>query len=201
MKRRSQYWWWLALQSRWRPVRVLAFDLTGTLYGVNWRQLGTDLWPVLLTSTDQGSQWLIRDEQFRAAFRGRIDYLHANPHHPGLLIAHGAGQGFLRSEDDGNTWQRLTLSQTGWSARGYPAVAAAGPAGEIYYATDPSDAGLYRSQDFGQTWVNVRQEVGCMSLRPDAPQVIYASALAGDRVWRSQDGGSTWEDQGAVAPG
>lgn len=195
----GESWQRVGLQSRHMPVAALAFAADGILHGISPRRLLTRTVPVLLTSGDGGCQWRIRDEQLREGFSGKIERLHVNPQHPRVLIAYG-DDGYLRSEDDGVTWESLVLS-TGGSELGHSSLSSAGEDGETYYSVDERDAGLYRSVDYGLTWTRVLEEVRCMGLHPESPEVVYVGKRDRGGVWRSQDGGGTWEERGVVSGG
>lgn len=65
---------------------------------------------------------------------------------------------------------------------------------ERVYAAGP--AGLFRSDDAGQSWTpagnNLPQELLAVTLDPAAPQTVFA-LLADNSVWRSTDGATTWQ--------
>jgi len=62
------------------------------------------------------------------------------------------------------------------------------------YAAGP--AGLFRSDDAGQSWTPVGEglptEPVALTLDPAALQTVFA-LLANDSVWRSADGATTWQ--------
>lgn len=61
------------------------------------------------------------------------------------------------------------------------------------YAAGP--AGLFRSDDAGQTWEKaghgLPDEPLAVALNPAAPETVFAVLLDGS-VWQSTDGASTW---------
>ncbi len=107
----------------------------------------------------------------------------------------GPNSGLHKSVDGGTTWRRLSL--------GLPA----GERGDrqIIFAIAPSDprrlyaliggratAGVYRSDDGGDTWnqVSADRRLGVdLRVHPKNPDVIFA---AGTASYRSDDGGRTW---------
>src|SRR5436853_4440876 len=112
-----------------------------------------------------------------------------------------AGSGLYKSTDGGDTWKPLT--------KGLPAASEG--LGRIGIAVAPSDAkriyvsaeatkgaGVYRSDDAGETWkqVNGDRRIGGrgpgamgIAVAPDNPDVIY---VANTTTWKSTDGGKTF---------
>lgn len=68
------------------------------------------------------------------------------------------------------------------------------------YAAGP--AGLFRSDDAGQTWEKadhgLPSEPLAVALNPAAPETVFAVLLDGS-VWQSIDGGLTWTKMEAGA--
>ena len=62
------------------------------------------------------------------------------------------------------------------------------------YAAGP--AGLFRSDDAGQSWMpageGLPKEPLAVTLNPAAPQTVFV-LLADHSVWRSTDGATTWQ--------
>lgn len=108
-----------------------------------------------------------------------------------------AGQGILRSNDDGNTWHRLGLKE----AIEFDGVVRA-------LAVDPTeptriyagaDAGLCISDDGGAHWrlakgAIVGMTVWSIAIDPNDPRVLYAGTGAPSRaaLFKSVDAGETW---------
>jgi photosystem II stability/assembly factor-like uncharacterized protein len=108
-----------------------------------------------------------------------------------------AGQGILRSNDDGQTWHRLGLKEP----IGFDGVVRA-------LAVDPTDprriyagadAGLCISDDGGAHWrrpdsVVNGQTVWSIAIDPSNPAVLYAGTGAPSRaaLFKSTDRGETW---------
>ena len=65
---------------------------------------------------------------------------------------------------------------------------------ERVYAAGP--AGLFRSDDAGQTWIPTGEELPAeplaITLDPIEPQVLFV-LLIDNSVWRSTDGAATWQ--------
>jgi len=70
----------------------------------------------------------------------------------------------------------------------------AGPSPAIFIATLE---GLYRSQDSGATWEQLRrglmnEKVRAIAINPKDPSIIYAGTVKG--IFKSEDGGDNWTD-------
>jgi photosystem II stability/assembly factor-like uncharacterized protein len=65
---------------------------------------------------------------------------------------------------------------------------------ERVYAAGP--AGLFRSDDAGQTWAaaaeGLPQEPLAVTLNPAEPKTVFV-VLGDNSVWRSTDGATTWQ--------
>jgi photosystem II stability/assembly factor-like uncharacterized protein len=112
-----------------------------------------------------------------------------------------AGSGVYKSVDGGSTWKPLTKGLPGAEegvARIGLAIAPSDP--KKIYASVESDkkAGVYRSDDAGETWMEVNEDhriggrgPGAMGIAvaPDNAQVVYVLNTAS---WKSMDGGKTF---------
>ena len=68
-----------------------------------------------------------------------------------------------------------------------------------------SGAGLFRSDDGGQTWAAAGQGIDApdalaIALDPRQPQHLYAASTSG-RLYETDDGASTWRASGGPSPG
>ena len=116
----------------------------------------------------------------------------------GTILVATAGQGVLRSSDDGATWYRIPLGQ----AVEFDAVVrclAVHP-GEPDVVLAGADIGLARSDDAGVTWTRVDSpfndmQVWSIAIDPGDPDSILAGTGAPSRavLFRSTDGGATWK--------
>lgn len=147
-----------------------------------------EAWPIEVTIADQD-----------------VRCLAADPLHPLTVYAGTQGDGVLRSDDGGQTWQASGLA--GHIVKSL-AVSRAAP-GTIYAGTKP--ALVFVSHDGGVTWEElagfrrIRSRwfwfspaekpfsayVQSLALSPSDPNVIIAGIEAG-AVVRSADGGKTW---------
>jgi photosystem II stability/assembly factor-like uncharacterized protein len=112
------------------------------------------------------------------------------------------GSGLFKSTDGGNTWRQLTKglppSDDGGLGRIGVAVAPSQP--QRVYATVEAKkgAGVYRSDDAGESWnlINSDRRIGGrgpgamgIAVAPDNPDVIY---VANTTTWKSSDAGKTF---------
>jgi photosystem II stability/assembly factor-like uncharacterized protein len=112
------------------------------------------------------------------------------------------GSGLYKSTDGGSTWSQLTKglpsSDDGGLSRIGIAVAPSQP-GRIYATVEAKkDAGIYRSDDAGESWrqVNSDHRIGGrgpgamgIAVSPDNPDVIY---VANTTTWKSSDAGKSF---------
>ncbi|NOY81070.1 MAG: hypothetical protein GXP31_08705 [Kiritimatiellaeota bacterium] len=145
---------------------------------------------------------------------GAVMTVEISPHDPNLILAGSDVGGVFRSEDAGRSWRSASR---GLDTRGDRAVAdflwdGADPAvvylaaGECFGRPRGRYGGLWRSSDFGKSWVLVSREVrfsGFGSLRQWGNVLTFdpadGSLLAGtawDGVMRSNDDGRTWDRLG-----
>jgi photosystem II stability/assembly factor-like uncharacterized protein len=111
----------------------------------------------------------------------------------------GPGSGIWKSADGGRTWTRLA----GTGLPGGPlgkiglAVGAGSQGRRVYALVDAQkDAGVYRSDDGGLTWIAARKDrslastyFGRLVAHPKRPDVVY---VMGQSCRRSGDAGANW---------
>ena len=113
-----------------------------------------------------------------------------------------AGSGLYKSTDGGSTWSQLTkglpASSDGGLGRIGIAVAPSQPARMYATVEAKKDAGIYRSDDAGESWqqVNSDHRIGGrgpgsmgIAVSPDNPDVIY---VANTTTWKSSDAGKSF---------
>ncbi len=168
-------------------------------------------------TTDGGKTWT--KSLFKSERAGAVD-LAMDPHNPDVLyatiwqaqryphalISGGEESGLWRTTDGGETWTDITR------AKGLPQGmlgkmgVAASPArpGRVWALIEAAngdgqdDGGLFRSEDWGQTWERLNQDL-TLRRRPWYYMHVYADPQDEDTVWvlnlqcwKSSDGGKTF---------
>jgi photosystem II stability/assembly factor-like uncharacterized protein len=113
-----------------------------------------------------------------------------------------AGSALYKSTDGGSTWSQLTkglpTSADGGLGRIGIAVAPSQPSRMYATVEAKKDAGIYRSDDAGESWQQVNSDhriggrgPGAMGIAvsPDNPDVIY---VANTTTWKSSDAGKSF---------
>ncbi len=112
-----------------------------------------------------------------------------------------AGSGLFKSTDGGNNWRPLTKGlPEAADGLGRIGIAVSRSDPKLIYATVEAkkNAGVYRSDDSGESWkqVNSDRRIGGrgpgamgIAIAPDNPDVIY---VANTTTWKSTDGGKTF---------
>lgn len=137
-------------------------------------------------STDDGSSWEPRSEEFGGAFMGRIQVHPSDDEH---LVAPDMSAGAVESKDGGRTWAPL-----------------GGPPGAMWVTWDPKDpdriivtgqGSASETTDGGATWdeFTIPEGASIVEFSPHDPEVLYATALEAPNasVSVSKDGGQSWE--------
>ena len=112
------------------------------------------------------------------------------------------GSGFFKSTNGGDTWRQLTKglpSSDDGGLRSYRDRGRASQAHRVYATVEAQKgAGVYRSDDAGESWslVNSDRRIGGrgpgamgIAVSPDNPDVIY---VANTTTWKSSDAGKTF---------
>jgi photosystem II stability/assembly factor-like uncharacterized protein len=123
----------------------------------------------------------------------------------GTILVSTAGQGVLRSNDDGATWNRIPLDQGLEFDAVVRALAVHPTQPEVIFAG--ADAGLGRSDDAGTRWTRVDspfndKQVWSIAIDPHDPNSMLVGTGAPSRaaVYRTDDGGITWEQSSPELP-
>jgi photosystem II stability/assembly factor-like uncharacterized protein len=121
-----------------------------------------------------------------------------------VLVA-TAGQGILRSNDDGATWHRLGLTEPIEFDGIVRALAVDCVTPSRIYAG--ADSGLCISEDGGAHWFRTHnilngQTVWSIAIEPANPAVLYAGTGAPSRaaLFKSTDAGLTWSEAAPEFP-
>ena len=126
-----------------------------------------------------------------------LNHLAADPHAPGRLFA-ASVDGLYRTENGGQTWERLPQSLLGHNVLSLAVDAA--QEGRLYAGTN---LGLYTSADGGASWSPVESVgSGILSLAtgPAGSGAVYAGTF-GRGVYISRDSGATWTQSGPQESG
>jgi photosystem II stability/assembly factor-like uncharacterized protein len=169
----------------------------------------------LFRSTDGGTTFqkvLYKDEN-----TGAIDVV-LDPANPSIVYAvlwesrqgpwengqfSGPGSGLFKSTDGGDTWHKVgkglpTFEQDGLGRIGIT-VAPSMPARMFATVGANRNAGLYRSDDAGETWYQATTDTRVSSresdfaevkVDPKNPDVVYTASVV---TWKSTDGGKTFK--------
>ena len=118
------------------------------------------------------------------------------------ILVGTVGQGIMRSGNDGESWQRISIGQGMHSDAMVRALANDPRRPEVLYAG--TDKGLYRSDNGGEKWQAVdsplsRYCVWAITIDAADPQLIYAGTgtPTPSTFFRSSDGGKSWEERPA----
>ena len=117
----------------------------------------------------------------------------------GTILVATAGQGVLRSSDDGASWARTPLDQALEFDSVVRCIAVHPTRPEVVYAG--AEVGLVRSDDAGFSWTRVSgpfddTQLWTLSIDPNDPDFLLVGSGAPDRayVWSSTDAGATWTE-------
>lgn len=126
--------------------------------------------------------------------------------HVWTLINGGPGSGIHRTTDGGKTWQKITAGLPSKDDWGRVGLAGSTSHPNVMYAqieTVASEAGIYRSDDFGLTWRKQSNHMNSspqyyneLVVDPNNPDIIYLPETY-SKV--SRDGGKTWNKLGLTA--
>jgi photosystem II stability/assembly factor-like uncharacterized protein len=148
----------------------------------------------LFFSADAGEHWkplLVEGIGKRLA----IDF-----HQPHAMYI-GGGNGVIRSEDGGATWESIVPPQVPAGEHAYEMDAFVHPtiSGTLYLAVwgyFDEGTGVYKSGDRGQTWVTLTAgltdtQVTSIAFHPENPNLMFLATLNGN-AFSSSNGGESW---------
>jgi photosystem II stability/assembly factor-like uncharacterized protein len=114
----------------------------------------------------------------------------------------GPGSGLYKSTDGGTTWKPLTTGLPTWDAdrlgRMGIGIAPSRPSRLFLVVEARSKAGIYRSDDAGESWTLVNSDPRVVARPSDAtdvrvhptdPDIVYVPTIV---AWKSTDGGRTF---------
>jgi len=145
-----------------------------------------------------------------AVFSGRIVDLELIPGKPFDVLAASASGGLFRTRNNGTTWEcifedeaLISIGDVAVDPR-RPEVLWIGTGEANNQRSSYWGAGVYKSTDGGESWVNVgladSQHIGRIAVHPGATDTVYVAALghlytqSEERgLFKTTDGGETWE--------
>jgi photosystem II stability/assembly factor-like uncharacterized protein len=167
-------------------------------------------------SDDAGRSW----QAIGLSDSEQIGRILVDPHNPDVVLVAALGhpyganamRGVFRSMDGGRSWQRTLYKDADTGAidlaaePGRPEVVYAAlwqtrrPPWNVYPPSNGPGSGLYKSQDGGATWTQLRGEglperpgrIG-LAIAPSQPQRVFALIDAPDGgLYRSENAGASW---------
>jgi len=169
--------------------------------GVFRTEDGGETWErVLFLDADTGAVDLAADPEAPETVFAALWQARRYPWQAYFTPIAGPGSGIYRSADGGRSWTRLTGAGLPAGPLGRIGLAVApGTGGRRVYAVIQAEAGagLYRSEDGGETWWQANADPGLaawyfgrLTVEPGDPDTVY---VLGRSLLRSTDGGITFD--------
>ena len=164
-------------------------------------------------SVDGGQNWDL--VLYQSSQAGAVD-LSLDPNNPRIIFASiwearrnfwnlssgGPGSGLFRSKDGGDCWEEVSTKQgfaTGTKGKIGVSICPA-QTGRVWALVEAESAGLYRTEDYGETWTCVSENRDLLH-RPWYYTHVFADPCHKDTVyvtnlqmWKSTDGGANFEE-------
>jgi len=168
--------------------------------GINWEEASPDLTRDIDEKQGNGGA-PYTNEAVGAENYGTIAYMTESPHEAGVFYT-GSDDGLVHiTRDNMETWQNITPKNLGETLVNAVEVSPHDPA-TVYIATtkykfNDQTPALYKSTDYGKTWVNISAGIPYGSFTrvvredKDRKDLLYAGTEKG--VYLSWNGGKSWE--------
>lgn len=150
----------------------------------------------LFISNDGGTTWRAVENEEQRIFSASILSIETDPSNPDLVYAGMKGEGILKSEDKGVSWNYLNFQ----SIKVYGL--AVDPANtQVIYASGvwQGRGKIFKSLDRGENWKEIYTMpadgplIISMAIGRNNTDILYAGSSEGQLV-KTEDGGDTWEN-------
>jgi len=200
----------------WEAMDLIAGSLHGGIYrqsGGSWTKvdstpfvqtfavgngatIGGSTSAGIIRSTNNGANW---SESNNGVYGTGISAMAAIGN--GILAA--SSNGLFRSSNEGQSWQRVLISQNGPSAGVLGSISVLASDGTTVFAANGDQ--IYRSIDAGQSWAPVtspQHNGNIIAIALSGPLALTSSQITifnggfpsySDSLYRSTDGGQTWQ--------
>lgn len=162
-------------ENAWTPINAGFVEQPMNMEPINSARVASGLDPVPMGLFPSG----LRVDSFTAM--GNLLYI-------GILIGGDSGDGGLfRSDDEGDSWTRITSKEMVHTVEALTAF------GTTLYAST-FGGGVFRSEDSGDTWTTVNdglKDWTVSALLTVSEDTVFAGTLDGG-VFRTTDGGNSW---------
>jgi hypothetical protein len=199
-----------SLPSAFTVTQGIGVWTTGGPYGGNVQQLTLHpITPTTIYAVGSGGLFVSRDamEHWEYLLASPIPLnLSLSPPEPHVLYF-GSHYGLYRSLDGGESWEDITPPQHYVHGQDVNPLAHPVTSGVLYAALRPEiygdiqleHTGVFRSDDYGATWLTMTNgltdtEVMALAFYPDDPTYQHmVLGTANGNIFTSQDGGGSWQ--------